>query len=56
MRGEVVVPAENRVPEKDGNRLKLIPHAIVVVGGLNASLACQSIQLWIFPTGRPSVL
>jgi len=27
MRGEGGVPGENKVPEIDGNRLKLIPHA-----------------------------
>ena len=55
MRGEVVVPGENKVPETDGNRLKLIPHAIAKEKGLNSSLTHQSVQLWIFPTGHPSI-
>ena len=55
MRGEGGVPGENKVPETDGNRLKLISHAIAEEGGLNANLTCQSVQLWIFSTGHPSI-
>ena len=55
MRGEVVVLEENIVPETDGNILKLNPHAIGEVGGLNTSLTTQGIQLWIFPAGHPSI-
>ena len=55
MRGAMVILGENTVPETDGNRLKLNPHAIAEVGGLNASLTPQGIQLWIFPAGHPSI-
>ena len=55
MRGEVVVPGENKVPETDGNRLKLIPHAIAKEKALNASLTRQSVQLLIFPTDHPPI-
>jgi len=55
MRGEVVVPGENKVPETDGNRLKLIPHAIAKEKGLNASVTRQSVQLLIFPTDHPPI-
>lgn len=55
MRGEIIVLGENTVLETDGNRLKLNPHATAEVGGLNASLTPQGIQLWIFPAGHPSI-